>query len=191
MLRQGHRGSKYLWVKWLSQLCCLHRNLSDFRIYHLWGPSQTMNRFSIFSTAPLQCLRHFKIQSFYFQKTFLHPRFLGTAVIPTSPTNRYYPLDGRQGKTCRLARAHTCCFLVTRNYPQVLIRRMLSFSLSFTCRKSTVHRPGTGSAFSFVWERAITTRDVEAFLKKTAIAYHLNPRKRAKLDGMQYRSSLF
>ena len=61
--------------------CCLHRNLSDFRIYHLWGPSQTMNRFSIFSTAPLQCLRHFKIQSFYFQKTFLRPRFLGTAVL--------------------------------------------------------------------------------------------------------------
>ena len=40
-----------------------------------------MNRFSIFSMAPLQCLRHFKIQSFYFQKTFLRPRFLGTAVI--------------------------------------------------------------------------------------------------------------
>ena len=29
------------------------------------------------------------------------------------------------------------------------------------------------------------TRDVEAFLKKTAIAYHPNPHKRAKLGGMQ------
>ena len=33
--------------------CCLRRSLSDFRIYHLWGLSQTMNRFSIFSTALL------------------------------------------------------------------------------------------------------------------------------------------
>ena len=34
------------------------------------------------------------------------------------------------------------------------------------------------------------TRDVEAFLKKTAIAYHPNPRKGAEFGGMQWKPFL-
>ena len=54
----------------------------------------------------------------------------------------------------------------------------------------------TGSYF-FTWRGGMgglsvftCTRDVEAFLKKTAIAYHLNPRKGAEFGGMQWKPFL-